>query len=205
MIDSIRDLSDWVLAFSDSDLAILVLAIASFSESIFFPIPPDPLLIGMSIQHPENAIWLAILVTISSVSGGIIGHWIGGRLGRPILYRIVPCQKIDSVERIFRKYGVWAILLAAFTPIPYKVFTITAGLLALNMRPFIIASLIGRGTRFLILGILVFIFGHSIEKFIDRNFEVITIVSALSFLLCIAIYLLINRIRASRRRVGTDI
>ena len=197
MIDWLRGLSDWLLEFADSDWAILILVLASFSESIFFPIPPDPLLVGIAIQNPEAAIWLAILVSISSVSGATIGYWIGGKLGRPILYRIVSPKKIDAVERIFSKYGTWAILLAAFTPIPYKVFTITAGMLALNLRPFIIASLIGRSARFLILGILVFIFGNSIKEFIDRNFELLTLGCGATLILAIGIYLLIKRAQTS--------
>ena len=196
MIEWFRELSHWMLDFADSDLAILVLAISSFTESIFFPIPPDPLLIGIAVRQPENAIWLAALVTVSSVAGAFVGHWLGQRFGRPLLRRIVSEKKIEAVERMFSKYGAWAILVAAFTPIPYKVFTITAGMLGMNRRSFLIASFIGRGARFFLLGGLIFVLGDEIEVFIEDNFELMTGAFAAAFIVGLAIFLVIRRRRA---------
>ena len=87
MIDAFHSLSDWVVAFADSDWAILVLAVEAFAESIFFPIPPDPLLVLVALLQQHLAIWLAIMVTIASVAGAVVGHWLGGKLGRPLLDR----------------------------------------------------------------------------------------------------------------------
>ena len=175
MIDLLHDLSDWLLELAETDWAVLGLAVSSFAESIFFPIPPDPMLIGMAIARPDAALWFGVLVTVCSVSGAILGHWLGRRFGRPLLYRMFSQNKIQPVEDMFRRYGLWAILLAAVTPLPYKVFAITAGVLDLDRRTFVLASIIGRGTRFLALGLLVFVFGESIKTFIDNNFEVLTI------------------------------
>ena len=193
-----RSLSHWMLDFADSDLAILILAISSFTESIFFPIPPDPLLIGIAVRQPENAIWLAALVTVSSVAGAFVGHWLGKRFGRPILRRIVSEKKIAAVEGMFSKYGAWAILVAAFTPIPYKVFTITAGMLGMDRRSFIIASLIGRGARFFLIGGMILVFGDEIEVFIEDNFELITVAFTAALIVVLAIFLVVRR-----RRAGT--
>ena len=175
MIDLLHDLSDWLLEIAETDWAVLGLAVSSFAESIFFPIPPDPMLIGMAIARPGAALWLAALVTVCSVSGAILGHWLGRRFGRPLLYRMFSPSKIQPVESLFRRYGLWAILLAAVTPLPYKVFAITAGVLDLDRRTFVIASFVGRGARFLALGMLVYVFGESIKTFIDNNFEVLAV------------------------------
>ena len=175
MIELIHDLNDWVVSFASSDWAILVLGITSFIESIFFPIPPDPLLIGMGIIQPYLAIWLGILVTVMSVLGALVGHWLGLRLGRPLLSKWFPSNKVETVERLLHKYGVWAVLLFAITPLPYKIFAIVAGALNLDRRTFVIASIAGRGARFITIGILLFIFGETMEDFVKNNFEVATI------------------------------
>ena len=166
MRELFHDLTDWTLQAADSDLAIVLLALAAFSESVIFPIPPDPLLIAVGVASPGSAIWVAALVTIASVSGAYIGHWLGRRVGRPLLSRLVSESKAARAEALFNKFGVWAILVAAFTPIPYKVFTILAGIMNLPIRPFLLASLIGRGARFVTIGVLVFLFGEEIQEFI---------------------------------------
>ena len=202
MVDLFKDLSDWVLRFADSDWSALILAVTSFFESIFFPIPPDALLIAIGIRHPETAVWLAALVTASSVAGAVVGHWLGRRFGRPLLYRLVRRDRVETVETMFSKYGAWAVLLAAFTPIPYKVFAISAGVLDLDRRTFIFASLIGRGARFFSLGILLLVFGESIGEFIDDNFELITLGAGVALLAGVGLVVIIMRIRRARDAVG---
>ena len=170
-----HELTDWMLGLADNDWAIGLLILLSFSESVVFPIPPDPLLIAIGIASPESAIWIAAFVTLASVCGAYVGHWLGRKVGRPLLGRLISESKIERAEALFSRYGAWAIIVAAFTPVPYKVFTILAGILDLRMRSFLIASLIGRGARFLTIGVLIFIFGESIREFIDSNFEIVTI------------------------------
>ena len=198
MFELLKSLSDWTLGFADSDWSTLALAVDSFIESIFFPIPPDPLLIAIGIRRPEMAIWLAGLATVSSVAGALVGHWLGGRFGRPLLYRLVSTRKVEPVERLFRKYGAWAVLMAAFTPIPYKVFAISAGILDLDRRTFIIASLVGRGARFLTLGALLYAYGDSVEEFIDDRFELIVVATSVAMAVGLGIAAIIVRRRQAK-------
>ncbi len=198
MIDLYHRLSDWVVGFAESDWAVLILAVNSFTESIFFPVPPDVLLIGIAVLEPERALWLAGIVTVSSVAGAVVGHWLGRRWGRPLLHRLVSPAKTETVERLFRKYGAWAILLAAFSPVPYKVFAILAGVLELDRRSFVAASAAGRGARFFAIGVLVFFYGEEIEGFIGDNFEILTLAVTAAALLVLGVVL------AARRRRNSD-
>ena len=196
MIDLLHDLSEWVVGFASSDWAILALAIAAFTESIFFPIPPDPLLVAVALAQQSLALWLALLVTLSSVAGAVVGHWLGGKLGRPVLMRLFSEEVVALAERWLERYGVWATLLAAFTPIPYKVFTITAGVLHLDRRTFIVASLVGRGVRFVTIGVLVMIFGQEIERFMADNFELATVAVGLILVVGVGAWLFLHSRRA---------
>jgi len=201
MFELLRELSDWTTGFAESDWSALILAAASFAESIFFPIPPDPLLIAIAIPQPHAALWLAALVTASSVAGAVVGHWLGHRFGRPLLYRFASGKKVEAVEKMFRKYGAWAVLIAAFTPIPYKVFALSAGILDMNLRTFILASIVGRGARFFILGGLIFAYGEEIEGFIDTNFELVTAATAVALVVAVALAAIIVTRRRARGAV----
>ena len=197
LFDLLHDLKDWTLDFADSDWALGALLLLTFSESTFFPIPPDPLLIAIGVANPSSAIWIAALVTAASVAGAYVGHFLGRRVGRPLLYRLVSESKVARAEALFNRYGAWAILVAAFTPIPYKVFTILAGVLDLPVRPFMLASLIGRGARFLTIGVLIYLFGDEIQDFIDQQFELLTIGAAVGLIVVIAGYLVYRRFRSN--------
>ena len=170
----LHNLSEWLLGFAESGWAVGILALSSFTESIFNPIPPDALLIAIAIPQPHNAIPLALLVTATSVAGALVGHWLGNRIGRPIADRLFPEIYISRAEGLFERYGVWAVLFAAFTPIPYKVFAILAGVFGFDRKVFLIASLLGRGARFLVIGVLIMIFGARIEAFVTGNLELVT-------------------------------
>ena len=126
MIELLKSISHWVEGFADSPWAVVVLVLNSFTESIINPIPPDPLLIGMSILHQNLALFFAALVTIASVLGAIVGHWLGLRFGRPLVLKFISEKKVMRVENLFQTYGTWVRLVAAFTPIPYKLFTISS-------------------------------------------------------------------------------
>ena len=193
----LHDLKDWTLDLADSEWALGALLLLTFSESTFFPIPPDPLLIAIGVANPSSAVWIAALVTLASVAGAFVGHFLGRRVGRPLLYRLVSEDKVTRAEALFNRYGTWAILVAAFTPIPYKVFTILAGIMDLPVRPFLLASLIGRGARFLTIGVLIYIFGEPIQDFIDEQFELLTISSALGLVVVLVGYLVYRRVRAA--------
>ena len=164
-------LTTWFAAFAGSEWAVVVLAIATFLESIFSPIPPDPLLIPMSVLNPNMAILYGLVATLSSVLGALVGHWLGSRFGSPILSRFASNSKIDQAESLFDRFGGWAVLAAAVTPIPYKVFAVLAGVLKYDRKKFFIVSLIGRGVRFIGLGVLLFLFGEHIQIFIEDNLQ----------------------------------
>ncbi len=199
MTELLMELSQWTEGFAQSDWAVVLLFAVAVSESVFFPIPPDPLLIAVGISQPGSAVWLAGLVTAGSVIGAFVGHALGRRLGRPLLNRFVSDRRLAQAELLFERYGVWAILVAAFTPIPYKVFTILAGVLNLQLRLFLVASLIGRGARFFLIGILIFVFGESIQSFIDDYFMWITIAVGLGLVVVAAGAFTVNRLRKTRR------
>ena len=202
MTELLSRLSDWVEGFAESDWAIGLLLLVATSESFIFPIPPDPLLIATGLAHPSWALWLAGLVTVASVAGAVVGHWLGRRIGRPLLYRLVSQPRIERAERLFTRFGVWAILVAAFTPIPFKVFTILAGVLDLKISHLVIASLVGRGGRFLTLGALIFVFGDSIQSFIDDNFEKLAFAAVAGLVALVAAVLIVDRVRRARRHAG---
>jgi len=204
IIELLRGFSLWVEGFADSPWAVVILVVNSFTESIFNPIPPDPLLIGMSVLNQNMALVYAALVTVASVLGALAGHWLGLKLGRPIVLKFISEKKVDRVEAMFQRYGSWAILVAAFTPIPYKVFAVTAGVLEMRRRPFIIMSIIGRGTRFFLLGGLIFFFGAAIQEFIETRFEELTVLFAILLIVSLIIVFLIIRWRRANGAVSIE-
>ena len=191
--------TDWLLGFADGGWAIIILAAISFFESIIFPIPPDPFLLAIALIQRPLSIWLAILVTISSVLGALVGYWIGSKLGRPLLSRLFSAQNIAYAEKLLTRYGVWATILAGLTPIPYKVFAIAAGVLGLNLRIFVFASIVGRGIRFLSIGLLVAIYGERIKSFIENNFNIITICIGLVMIIILVGFKMAGKLGLARK------
>jgi undecaprenyl-diphosphatase len=149
----------------------------------------------MSVLNPNLALLYAALVTAASVIGALVGHWLGLRFGRPLVLKFISEKKVDRVEGMFQRYGSWAILIAAFTPIPYKVFAIIAGVLEMERRPFIVASIIGRGARFFLLGGLIFFFGRSIQQFIEDRFELLTVLFSILLVVSVIVVFFIMRWR----------
>ena len=192
-MDFFDGLTTWFAGFAGSEWAIVVLAVATFLESILSPIPPDPLLIPMSVLRPEMAIWYGLVATIASLSGALVGHWLGSRFGRPILSRFTSESKVDLAESLFDRYGAWALLAAAVTPIPYKLFAILAGVLKFDRKRFLIVSLIGRGSRFIGLGILFFLFGEQIQHFIEQNIQKLSLFGLVAVVVsCLCLWVLVK-------------
>ena len=150
------------------------LSVVSFAESSFFPIPPDVLLIPMVLAAPPRGLFYASLTTAASVLGALFGYVLGVRGGRPLLVRLTGGKGIDQVQTYFQEYGGWAVGIAAFTPIPYKVFTIASGIFRVRVTPFLIASIVGRGARFFLEAALVMKFGDSALDLLGSRFERIT-------------------------------
>lgn len=151
------------------------LALLSFSESSFFPIPPDVMLAPMVLTQRNKAWYFAALTTITSVLGGIFGYLIGlflfEEVGRPLIEFYHAQQKFLTVQSWFNEYGVWVVFLAGFTPIPYKLFTVTSGVLTLAVLPFVAASLIGRGARFFLVAGLLYWGGEKFSQFLHQRVD----------------------------------
>ncbi|NMB12381.1 MAG: DedA family protein [Firmicutes bacterium] len=152
------------------------LLIMAIIESIFFPIPPDTMLLPLVLLDPQRGLAFAGLTTVGSVIGAIIGYFLGRWGGRPLLERLAAQDKLERVAALYRRYEFWAIGIAGFTPIPYKVFTISAGAFELQLGSFIVASLLSRGARFFLEAILVMLYGQEVMGFIDRYFNLLTVV-----------------------------
>ena len=165
-----------VMRWSGHRHAPAYLGALSFAESSFFPIPPDVMLAPMVLARPERAAWLAGLTTVTSVLGGLAGFAIGVwaiDAVMPILERFGYVDEFERAGEWFVKWGFWAVLAAGFSPIPYKVFTISAGALAMNLPLFALASVVGRGSRFYLVAMLVAWGGPPMEARLKRYVDVI--------------------------------
>ena len=184
-------LYDKVMTWSKHPHATYYLGGLSFAESSFFPIPPDVMLAPMSVAQPERAWWLALLTTITSVLGGVFGYLIGAfafEYIEPWLQTSAYWSKFETAQQWFDQWGVWVVFVAGFSPIPYKLFTITAGLLSLAMLPFVIASFIGRGARFfLVAGLLKYV-GPKLEPLVIKYVEWIGWITVLLLVVAIAYF-----------------
>lgn len=167
-------LYDRVLAWSAHRRAPWLLATLSFAESSFFPIPPDVMLAPMSMARPQRAMRLAGITTIASVAGGVLGYLIGMLGLELVLPLIVEAGYADAyalAQDWFTQWGFWVVLVAGFSPIPYKVFTIAGGAMAVAWLPFVVASLIGRGARFYLVAGLLAWGGPRLEPLLRRYME----------------------------------
>jgi membrane protein YqaA with SNARE-associated domain len=166
-----------VIRFSRSRHAPWYLSGLSFLESFILPFPPpDVMLAPMSLTTPGKAMYFASLTLVSSVVGGIAGYLIGAFLFdqvRPLLFEWGYQSAVDTVTRWFDQWGFWAVVIAGFSPVPYKIFTITAGALGLSFLPFVMASLIGRGARFFLVAWSLAKFGPAIESRLIANIETV--------------------------------
>ncbi|MCD8024084.1 MAG: DedA family protein [Candidatus Gastranaerophilales bacterium] len=176
-----------------SGLGVLGLFLNSFIESFFLVPPPDFLLIAMDLKNINLALYYALICTVASAFGGSVGYIIGKLFGRPAFDWIFSgLQKrgnnkakeyFDKVEILYGKYGSWAVFFAAFTPIPYKVFTIASGILNMNFLGFTIASVLGRGMRFFIVSVVLMFFGEKIKNNIEFVIIALSLLIILFFIL----------------------
>ncbi|RMF70258.1 MAG: DedA family protein [Calditrichaeota bacterium] len=174
---SVRRLYDWVLSWAESRYSTAALFLLAFAESSFFPIPPDVLLIALAISAPTRAFRFALICTVGSLTGGIVGYGIGlfgyESVGRPIIEMYHGQNLMYSIKVKYDTYGFWGVLVAAITPIPYKVFTISSGFFRFNFPEFLAASLVGRTFRFFLVASLIWKFGAPIKGFIDKYFNIL--------------------------------
>lgn len=177
----LRRLYDWVLSWADSPFGLTGLAAISFAESSFFPIPPDVLQIALSVARPKRSFLYAIVSTVASVAGGVLGWAIGAGLWNLVaawFFTYVPGfsqAKFDYVQSLYQTNALLAIFAAAFTPIPYKIFTIAAGVCSVPLGTLVVASALGRGARFFLVATATYFFGAAAKRFLDRYLELITL------------------------------
>ena len=176
----IKRLYDWVLHWAHTPYGTPALFLLALAESSFFPVPPDVLLMALALGASHKSMRFALVCTAGSLLGGVIGYGIGfygyEAIGKPIidLYHGQPIM--DKVSGLYEQYGFWGVLFAAVTPIPYKVFTISSGFFKFDFPQFVMASIVGRSLRFFLVAGLIWKFGPPIKSFIDKYFNILTIV-----------------------------
>lgn len=183
----IRRLYDWVLSWADTPWGPLALFLLAFAEASFFPIPPDVLLLALALGASRKAFRFAAIATAGSVLGGALGYYIGYELWYSgaaysglanFFFEYVPgfnVEKFEVVRTLYNEHGFWVVFTAGFTPIPYKIFTILAGLSHINFLTFMIASAVSRAGRFFLVSALIYFLGERVRKFIDRWFNLLSI------------------------------
>ncbi len=178
----LRRLYDRVLLLAASPRAPLWLALVSFAESSFFPVPPDALLVPMALARPDRAWRLAAICTISSVVGGMLGYFIGyallDQVALPLIRFYHMQDRMDAFVQGFNKWGLLIILVKGLTPIPYKIVTITSGLAGFSFPKFVAASVVTRGARFFLLAALLRRFGAPVRAFIEQRLMLVTSLTA---------------------------
>lgn len=190
-------LREWAVKHAEGPLGKFWLGVVSFAESSFFPVPPDILLIAIiSLRKGLNWLYYSALTTFFSVLGGLfgylIGYWFYDAFGKNIIsyYRLE--NEVAQIGKIFADNAFSAVFLAGFTPIPYKIFTISAGLFGINLLTFVLASVISRGARFIAVGYISKVFGIKMGDFVFKYFNLLTIVLAVVVVLLL---LVVNYLR----------
>ncbi|MBO7521587.1 MAG: DedA family protein [Opitutales bacterium] len=178
----IRRMYDWTVSWADTPYGMIALAVLAFAESSFFPIPPDVLLIPLVFCAPKKWWKTALVCTAFSVVGGIFGWYIGHFAWdslKDFFFNYIPGftqERFDYVQGLYREYGFLAVFGAAFTPIPYKIFTIAAGVFNLNLWTLVLASIAGRGGRFFVVSIIIYFVGERAKTWIDKYFNLAAII-----------------------------
>ncbi len=175
----LRNLYDWTMAKAAHSHAVWWLALFAFVEASFFPIPPHPLLGLMCLAAPHKAIRFAAIATFASVAGGLLGYAIGWGLydtvGTQLLAALGMTESFPVAACYLREYGAEIIMIKGATPIPFKLLTITAGFIQMNLVSFILASIVSRSISFMIVGVLFRLFGAPIKAFIDKYLGLVTV------------------------------
>ena len=175
----VKRLYDWVMGWAEGPYGTPALFVIALAESSFFPIPPDILLIALGISVPRRALFYAGICTAGSVIGGVIGYMIGFQffdlVGRSIIEFYGVAEQFDTLGDRYNQNAFAAIAIAGFTPIPYKVFTIAAGVFKVPITTLIAASLLARTGRFFLVGGLIRVFGASIQSAIEKYFNILSI------------------------------
>jgi membrane protein YqaA with SNARE-associated domain len=169
----LRRLYDWCIAAADKPYATWLMGLVSFVESSFFPIPPDVMLIPMSLARPERAWFYATVCTLTSVAGGVLGYFIGAVLydsvGAWLIHLYGYGNKVEAFREAYAQWGTWIILIKGVTPIPYKIVTIASGFAGYNFFLFVVLSLVARGMRFYLLAFLLNRYGDQARVILEER------------------------------------
>ncbi len=175
----LRGLYNWTMEKAAHRHAVWWLALFAFVEASFFPVPPHPLLGLMCLADPKRAIRFAVVATLASVAGGMLGYAIGWGLydsvGQDLLRWLGLAESFPQAACYLREYGVEILIVKGATPIPFKLLTITAGFIGMPLVPFILASIVSRSISFMIVGVLFRLFGAPIKAFIDKYLTLVTV------------------------------
>lgn len=186
----LRRLYDGTLSFSRRPNALIWLFTIAFVESVFFPVPPDALLIAIAYAAPRSALAAAAVCTLGSVSGAILGYAVGGLASEPVMLflstYVISADNVELVKTHLQTNAFYYIFAAAFTPIPYKVFTITAGIAGMSLPVLVVASILGRGGRFFLVSGAIMAFGDKVRPFVERRLEALTV--AITVIVALLIY-----------------
>ncbi len=176
----VRRLYDWVTAWAEHPNASVALFLLAFAESSFFPIPPDVLLITLAISKPDRSFKWAAIALAGSVTGGMAGYLLGLNFMAVIGDRILSFYhlqaKFGEVQELYHQYDAWAVAIGGFTPLPYKLFTITAGAFKINFATFVTASIISRAGRFFLVAGFIYFIGPKVRYFLEKYFNLFTII-----------------------------
>lgn len=167
-------LYDKALAWAAHRHAVWYLGLLSFAESSFFPVPPDVMLAPMALARRRRAWFYAAVTTLASAAGGVAGYYIGllaFDMVEPLLHDMGYWEAYLTAREWFARWGVWVVFIAGFSPIPYKVFTITAGAVSMAFLPFVVASILGRGARFFLVAALMYWGGESMDRFLRKYID----------------------------------
>ena len=175
----LQRLKSWVEGFAHKPGALWLLFLIAFAESSFFPIPPDVLLIAMAVLVPAESFRYALVCSVGSVLGGMLGYYIGYGLFESVGSKIITfyglTELYERVRLMYETNAFTAIAIAGFTPIPYKVFTIAAGVFKISFPVLVLASAVSRPARFFLVGGLIFFFGPKVKVFIDKYFDILSV------------------------------
>lgn len=175
----IRRLYDWTISWADRPGGVYALFFLALAESSFFPVPPDVLLIALCVGAAKKSFKFAAVCMVGSVIGGVIGYGIGfwgyEAIGEPIVKAYHGEEVMQKIKVWYDTYGFWGNLLAAITPIPYKVFTIASGVFQFSFLQFLTASIIGRGARFFAVGGLIYFFGPKMKELLEKYFDLFAV------------------------------
>jgi membrane protein YqaA with SNARE-associated domain len=176
--EMIQRLYNWTMSLAEHPNALWALALVSFVESSFFPIPPDVLMIPMIIARPNRAWLIATVALVASVLGGLLGYAIGAfafeQIGQPILESLGKGDAVAEFNTRFNDFGFWAVLGAGITPFPFKVITIMSGWTGMPLGVFIATSIIARAIRFYLVAGLLWKFGSPVRDFIEKRLGLVT-------------------------------